>query len=242
VRRFGFRLLFVMSAALALVALVLTWPLRDPPRHDPPRPRGREWGRIGDDVLQRHNVLGLFFGLGTGTIFAFVPTFAESLGVSTVALFYTAYAAAAIGVRVFGGDLIDALGRRAVIVPSMFVQAAATSVLASLGLFAQAQTPLLPFLFLAGLMAGGAHGFLYPALAALVADQAPPERRGAVIGIFSGVFLFGNAAGAFAFGWVAHAGGYGRMWLVLGAALLSGAFLSRGLAGPRRRPAAVAPV
>ncbi len=234
VRRFGFRPLFAMSAALALVALVLTWPLREPPRYVAPPPRGLDWARIGDDVRQRHNVLGLFFGLGTGTIFAFVPTFAESLGVSTVALFYTAYASAAIGVRVFGGDLIDALGRRAVIVPSMFVQAAATSVLASLGLFAQVQTPLLPFLFLAGLMSGGAHGFLYPALAALVADQASPARRGAVIGIFSGAFLFGNAAGAFVFGWVAHAGGYGWMWLALGAVLLSGAFFSRGLAGPRR--------
>ena len=72
--------------------------------------------------------------------------------------------------------------------------------------------PALPVLVVAGLMAGGAHGFLYPGLAALVADQAPEARRGAVIGVFSAVFLVGNAGGAFLFGYVAHALGYGRMW------------------------------
>ncbi|MBI1845446.1 MAG: MFS transporter [Candidatus Rokubacteria bacterium] len=234
VRRFGFRPLFGMSAILAVIALVLTWSLRDPPRERAGATRGPSWARLGQDLRQRYNVVALFFGLGTGTIFAFVPTFAESLGVASVALFFTAYAGAAIAVRVFGGGLIDALGRRAVIVPSMFTQAAASAVLASLGLFAQGRTPRLPFLFLSGLMSGGAHGFLYPALAALVADQAPAVRRGAVIGIFSGVFLFGNAAGAFTFGAVAHGGGYGLMWAVLGTALLAGAFLSRGLPGPRR--------
>ena len=47
-----------------------------------------------------HMAIGLFFGLGTGTIFAFLPTFAEDLGVTSVGLFYTAYAAAAMLVRV----------------------------------------------------------------------------------------------------------------------------------------------
>ena len=44
---------------------------------------------------------------------------------TSVSLFYTAYAIAAVGVRVGGGNLIDTRGRRAAIIPSMFVQAAA---------------------------------------------------------------------------------------------------------------------
>ncbi|PYN40226.1 MAG: hypothetical protein DMD95_22420, partial [Candidatus Rokuibacteriota bacterium] len=68
-----------------------------------------------------------------GTIFVFLPTFADSLGVETLALFYTAFAVAAIGVRVFGGRLIDTHGRRAVIVPSMLVQTGAVALLALLG-------------------------------------------------------------------------------------------------------------
>ena len=38
-----------------------------------------------------------------GTSFVFVPTFADSLGIETLALFYTAFALAAIGVRVRDG-------------------------------------------------------------------------------------------------------------------------------------------
>jgi MFS family permease len=183
-----------------------------------------------DEVMHRHMAVTIFFGLGTGVIFAFLPTFAESLGVHTLALFYTGYAGAAMAVRVFGGRLIDTQGRHAVIVPSMFVQAAATALLASVGLHAlgpgAASLPVLPLLVVAGVMAGGSHGFLYPGLAALVTDETPAARRGSVVGLFSAVFLVGNAGGAFAFGFVTHAIGYGYMWAILTALMLAGAGVS----------------
>src|SRR5439155_57067 len=79
---------------------------------------GSLWERGGlDELRHRHMAVTLFFGLGAGTIFVFLPTFADSLGVETLSLFYTAFAVSAIGVRVFGGRLIDTHGRRAVIVP-----------------------------------------------------------------------------------------------------------------------------
>jgi MFS family permease len=239
IRGFGFRPFFALCAALAVVAAVLVWPLREQARAEAPPVSGWEWARAGlADLAHRHMAVTVFFGLGTGTIFAFLPTFAESLGVTTLALFYTAYAGAAMGVRVFGGRLIDTSGRSAVIVPSMFVQVVATALLAMLGLVATQTSalPVLPVLALAGLMAGGAHGFLYPGLAALVADQAPEARRGAVVGVFSGVFLVGNAGGAFVFGYVTHALGYGRMWSLLTALLLGGAGLSLRLPAEGPRP------
>src|SRR5207247_10671948 len=126
--------------------------------------------------------VAIFFGVGTGVIFAFLPTFAESLGVHTLALFYTGYAGAAMAVRIFGGRLIDTQGWHAVIVPSMFVQAAATALLASVGLHAlgpgAAPLPVLPLLVVAGVLAGGSHGFLYPGLAALVPAETPAARGG----------------------------------------------------------------
>ena len=64
--------------------------------------------------------------------------------------------------------------------------------------------PVLPFLFLAGFLRGRRHGFLYPALSALLVDVTPERRRGSAVGIFSSVFLLGNAVGAMAFGYVAH--------------------------------------
>src|SRR5256885_16132550 len=115
----------------------------------------------------------VFFGLGAGTILLFLPTFAESLGVQTLALFYTAYALAAIGVRVFGGRLIDTRGRRAVIVPSMLMQAVATPLLAITAFLVvrTRQTPGGPLLFPAGPPPGGAPGFLSPGPPAPAADQ-----------------------------------------------------------------------
>jgi len=233
IRRFGFRPLFAMSAALAVVAAVFVWYLKERRREVALPVRGFPWERGGlADVLHLPMAVVLFFGLGAGTIFVFLPTFAESLGVRTLALFYTAYAVAAIGVRLFAGQLIDTRGRRAVIVPSMFIQTAATALLAAVGFLVTrtSQTPVVPALFVAGLMSGGAHGFLYPGLAALVTDQTPETRRGVVVGIFSAVFLAGQTSGSFLFGYVTHAVGYAFMWSVLSALLLVGSALSMKMA------------
>ncbi|HUF91139.1 MAG TPA: MFS transporter [Candidatus Limnocylindria bacterium] len=236
IRAWGFRALFVVSAVLAAVTVAIVWQVRDT------RPPGAVTVRMGasmmrmgvDDVLQRAMAISFFFGLGSGTIFAFLPTFAESLGVRTLSLFYTAYAVAAIAVRVFGGRLIDTRGRRAVIVPSMFVQALSTGLLAALGLLLSRHTalPVLPVLFVSGLLSGGAHGFLYPGLAALVTDTAPDDRRASIVGVFSAVMLLGQTGGAFLFGYVTHAAGYGPMWWVLTMLLLLGAALSMNLHRP----------
>jgi MFS family permease len=106
------------------------------------------------------------------------------------------------------------------------------------GVAAEVDTPLpaLPFLVLAGAIAGGAHGFLYPGLAALVTDVTPDVRRSAVVGLFSSVFLIGNALGTFAFGFVAHGLGYAAMWTALTVILGAGFLLSVKLeAAPQRQ-------
>jgi MFS family permease len=242
VRSFGFQPLFAFSMVLAAVAGVLVAGIPPQPRHDPPTVRGWEGLRESlADAIERHMIVTLFFGMGAGTLFAFLPTFAELLGVRTLALFYTAYAGAAMTVRIVGGRLIDTLGRRAVIVPSMFVLAGAVALLAVLALASThwKGIPALPVLVLAGLLAGGAHGFIYPGLAALVADLAPEARRAAVIGLFSAMSLVGQASGSVIFGYVAHVFGYGGLWTMLATILMAGAVLSLGLkadADSRRLP------
>lgn len=234
VRTVGFRALFVLSAALGLVTTALVWPVREGARDSslPARLAPGAMRAAVEDLLHRHMFVTMFFGLGSGTIFAFLPTFAEGLGVRTLSLFYTAYALAAIAVRITGGRLIDTRGRRAVIVPSMFVQAASTGLLALVGALVvrSSSTPVVPSLFVTGLLAGGAHGFLYPGLAALVTDHTPAERRAAVVGLFSAMLLTGQAGGAFAFGYVVHAVGYAAMWAALTLLLALGGVLSMRLA------------
>jgi MFS family permease len=232
VRRAGFRTLFVVSAVLGVLTAALVWPMREAPRDAVLRlAPGRVRAALGD-VVRLPMLVSVFFGLGSGTVFAFMPTFAEDLGVTTLSLFYTGYAASAIAVRIAGGRLIDTRGRRAVIVPSMFVQASGTLLLAALGVLVtrSSATPVVPSLVLAGLISGGAHGFLYPGLAALVIDDTPAERRASVVGLFSAMFLVGNTAGAFFFGWVAHAAGYAVMWSALTILLTIGGAISTRLA------------
>jgi MFS family permease len=86
-----------------------------------------------------------------------------------------------------------------------------------------------PFLFLAGFLAGGAHGWLYPAMSALLMDVTAERRRGSAVGIFSSVILLGNTTGAVVFGYVAHGLGYAVMWSALTVLLAVGSFLSTRL-------------
>jgi MFS family permease len=234
-RQWGFSTLFVVSGMVVLLAGVLAWQMRESQRAELRYVRGLRWAQdIVADVFRLHMAVALFFGLGTGTLFAFLPTFAEELHVRTVALFYTGYALSAIAVRLAGGRLIDTRGRRAVIVPSMFVFAASPALLAAAGYAAQRYpaVPVLGVIIVTGVVSGAAHGFVYPALAALVADEAPPARRGAVVGVFSALFLCGQAGGALTFGALAHAFGYPAMWLVLAAFVTAGAFVSLRLERP----------
>jgi len=237
VRRSGFRTLFFVSALLGLVTAALVWPVREARRDAVLRLAPGRMRAALEDVVRLPMLVSVFFGLGSGTIFAFMPTFAENLGVTTLALFYTGYAAAAIAVRVAGGRLIDTRGRRAVIVPSMFLQASGALLLAALGVLVTrtSATPVVPSLVLAGLISGAAHGFLYPGLAALVTDDTPEARRASVVGLFSAMFLVGQTTGAFLFGWVAHAAGYAVMWSALTVLLTLGGALSTRLARPPAR-------
>ena len=228
----GFRGLFLAGAVLAVLAAVISARLAIPP--PPARPVEHE-GLAGllrgmAAAPRLPLTLGSAFGLGQGVMFTFFPTYASDLGVRWVGLFAVAYSGAALLVRATAGGLADRLGRRAVIIPALAVQAGATAVLAALGLLRGAGVPAAPFLGLAGLVSGVAHGFLYPALTALIVDVTPPERRGRVLGIFMASILAGQAGGAVGFGYLAHAVGYGAMFAVLGLVLTGATALAFRLA------------
>jgi MFS family permease len=221
----GFRGLFLAAAVLPLLAAGISARLHLPPE---PRRVGAGEGLPGllRGILSAPRLpmtLGAAFGLGQGVMFTFFPTYALDLGVRWVGLFAVTYSGAALGVRATASGLADTIGRRAVIIPALGLQAGATVLLASLGLLARSLGfPAGPSLALAGLLAGAAHGLLYPALTALVVDVTPPERRGRVVGVFMAFILLGQAGGAAGFGHLAHWVGYGPMFGIL-SILLAGA-------------------
>ena len=96
------RALRPLGARWRWCTVVLVWPVRGGAarrrRAGAPGAR-RRCGRRSTTSCTATCCVTMFFGLGSGTIFAFLPTFAEDLGVTTLSLFYTAYSLAAIGVR-----------------------------------------------------------------------------------------------------------------------------------------------
>ncbi|MGH7410994.1 MAG: MFS transporter [Candidatus Methylomirabilis sp.] len=149
--------------------------------------------------------LSLVFGLMSGTVFVFLPTYAMQVGLSRIGAFYIAYSAAAIGVRLAFGSLSDRRGRRHVILPALLLMASG-----SLGLVWLA-APV--GLWVVGALNGMAHGLLFPALSAYVIDLAEPEERGRALGAFSTALLLGSTLASFVFGVVAERFGYPLIFL-----------------------------
>ena len=130
VRVAGFRGLFLAGAILPLLAAAISARLEIPPTL-PTRPGAGGEGLAGlvrgvAAAPRLPMTLAAAFGLGQGVMFTFFPTYALDLGVRWVGLFAVAYSGAALIVRATAGGLADRLGRRAVIIPAMALQAGAT--------------------------------------------------------------------------------------------------------------------
>ncbi|MBI3988385.1 MAG: MFS transporter [candidate division NC10 bacterium] len=214
IEAFGYRPFFLVTAALAAVTLGVSLSLRDPEKASALAPEP-----ASDRFLSRRRLLvplmvSFSFGLGLGTVFVFLPPYAKALDLGRIGPFYIFYTLAAIGVRFFGGRLSDRFGRRRVILPALIMQALGN-------LWLSYPRPWFALRAI-GLLIGGAHGLLYPALSALVVDLTGEKGRGKVLGAFSAAILLGSAVGSFTFGVIAHFLGFPPIFLLAGGIILLG--------------------
>jgi len=214
IEAFGYRPFFFITATLAAVALGVSLSLRDPERGRALTPE-----LAFDRFFSRRRLLvpilvSFSFGVGLGTVFVFLPPYAKALALGRIGPFYIFYTLAAIGVRFFGGRLSDRFGRRRVILPGLILQAVGS-------LWLSYPHPWFA-LRVIGLLIGGAHGFLYPALSALVVDLGGDGGRGRVLGVFSAAVLCGSAFGSLTFGVVAHFLGFPAIFLLAAGIILLG--------------------
>ncbi|GIW42455.1 MAG: MFS transporter [Candidatus Binatia bacterium] len=202
VRRGGFGRLFATAAGFAFLAfaLALALPRREGSATRRPESKARfarlQW------VLAFTMV---FAGMGFGTVVTFVPTFVRSENLGRVGAFFAAYTATAILVRVVGAGLSDAVGRRAVILPTLFALASSIFLLA----FVRSRFALT----LTGGLFGISQGLSYPTLHAFLVDLSDENQLGKAQALFNGSFNFGVTAGSFLFGWVAELYGHRPMFL-----------------------------
>ena len=200
----GFPALFSVAMAISTVAVGLAASVpgggprpRPPADVEPWRMDRMQWALGGTMAC---------CGLAFGAVLTFIPTFVRATGLGRVGVFFGTYTAAAVLTRVVGGGLSDAVGRRAVVLPTLLMLAGAVLLLAFVRNVAMLAAA-------AGLF-GLAQGLSYPTLNAFAVDLSAEAHLGRTQALFNGTFNAGVTASAFAFGAVAERFGHRPMFVL----------------------------
>lgn len=230
---FGFRAVFFLAAAAALIGALVALRL---PRH-PSAPATGSASASGSaatastapggdpHALRRLIAVTGITGAGMGVLFSFIAPFALERHVEYVRSFFVTYTLAALTVRVFGGRLTDALGHRRIATTSIALYGVAIATTGIVG-----PGPLVTL----GLLVGVAHGATYPSLMALIVTSASVERRERALAFANGAMSLG-AAFVLPIGYVAERWGYPPVFVVAGLLTSACAALIRA-GGPSGRP------
>ena len=212
IRRAGFSPLFGV-AALALAAsffLVLRLPETARPRAE--RPESSQGILIESGPL----LLGsLLVGWAFGTLSTFVPVARIAAAPGRVGLFFFAYSAGLVVMRLAGGLGVSRLVQPAMLLPAYGVLAAG---LAALPLGHGGLR-----LVLVGLACGAAHGVVMPVLYALLLIGMSRDRRGWGVALFAAAYDLGAVLASVALGAVAEWIGYRGIFGVAAAVMALGA-------------------
>ena len=151
--------------------------------------------------------LGLGLGIvGYATVAAFIVLHLDQEGIGHGATVFTVFAATVVITRIVAGGLPDRLGPARCAAGAGLVEAGGLLAIAFAGELGIA---------LAGAVAmGAAFSLLFPALALLVLDGVPVERRGSAMGTFTAFFDLGVGVGSPVAGAAAALAGYPAAFVV----------------------------
>jgi MFS family permease len=173
--------------------------------------RGMEKNQKGDIIttLFRRGVFIAAFTLmvsGYGFIptLTFIPVFAKKIKVESFDLFFIACTLSALFIRVLGGWIPDRFGKKRAAIPSLLLFAVSIVGIS----FASNTSHFIE----TGILFGLSHGFVYPAIYALVIDLSPIFERGRAFAICSFAFNLGGTLGSFIYGVIAEHLGFQIMF------------------------------
>jgi MFS family permease len=194
---------FAAGAPLLGALIALRIPESYEPRPLADRRRGR--ALIAREALRPG--LGLSLGIvGYATVAAFIVLHLDQRGIGHGAAVFTAFAASVVAMRVLGGWLPDRYGS----VPCAIGAACSEAG----GLVAIAFSQSLAAALFGAVAMGAGFSLLFPALALVVINRVPEERRGAAMGTFTAFFDLGVGIGSPIAGAAAALGGYEAAFLV----------------------------
>jgi MFS family permease len=211
--RGGWRLLCLEAAALNLLMAILAWRLPPDRVHDHPPMSFRPSNLVEWRVLLGAVTLFLY-SFSYGGITSFVAVYAEQVGVTPRALYFTVMCLTIVATRPFIGRYADRVGHARLITPLLGLIVIGVAAL----MFANSRAMFL----LSAVLFGLGFGSAYPIFVAHLMHHVADHRRGATFGALIGAFDTGIGTGSIAVGWMSERIGFGRAFGVAAAiALLS---------------------
>jgi MFS family permease len=212
IRRAGFSPLFGVAALFLSACFLLVLRLPETARPRAERPESSQGILTESGPL----LLGsLLVGWAFGTLSTFVPVARIAAAPGRVGLFFFAYSAGLLVVRLAGGLGVSRLVQPAMLLPAYGVLAA--------GLAALPLGHGGPRLVLVGLACGAAHGLVMPVLYALLLIDMSRDRRGWGVALFAAAYDLGVVLATLLLGAVAEWIGYRGIFGVAAAVMALGA-------------------
>ncbi|HYB97233.1 MAG TPA: MFS transporter [Vicinamibacterales bacterium] len=211
--RGGWLVMCLELAMLNMIMAVIAWRLPPDRRHAQPS-RALSPG----DLIEWRVLIGaitlFLYSFSYGGITSFVAVYAEQVGVTPRALYFSVFSVAILATRPFMGRYADRIGHARLIVPCLAM------IVVGIGILSIATDRTL--FVVSALLFGVGFGSAYPIFVAHLMQHVPEHRRTATFGALIGAFDTGIGTGSIAVGWLSQRYGFGRAFGVAGAlALLS---------------------
>lgn len=168
-RTIGYSSTFFIGAAIMLIAMILSFFLKD--SNDYREPYRITLDKIIEKDALHPAVLMFLMMLPYTCINSYIAIYGDLLGIDQIGLYFTVYAIFLLLTRPLGGTLIDKYGYKRVLIPCMLCFAASFIIIGF-------SRNLTGFLIAAAVNAFG-YGVCYPSMQSLAMSCSPRNRRGA---------------------------------------------------------------
>ena len=212
IQHYNFNILFLASSIISFIALCCGFFIdyeKKKPDLENKLTEKKEKRRVSDIMFEKTALptalVTIFIFIGMGAIMTFIPTYALSLGIEDVGLYFTFYSIALLLTRIVGGKLADSYGETVVIIPGMIMMTLSFVLLA----FAAS----LPSFVISGALYGLGLGFVDPILNAIMIKLCPPHRRGAGNSTLFTAKDIGGGIGAVIWGFISLSVGFRPVYL-----------------------------
>lgn len=202
----GYRPLFVMTTAAALVALVLGASIKKRDYRLSTEPL--RLSELFEPMSVPASITQFFFMISYGVIEVYVAIYAAGHGLPGGGIYFICIAVATVATRILLGRAIDRYGE------ARLVYSGNLAIIVGILLLVFAHN--VPCYVLSALLLGYSFGAIQPSLQTMAMHAVPPERRGAASSTFFVAFDFGIALGGFLAGVLVKYFGYDMMFIIIG--------------------------